>query len=160
MDSKTVKRSMTEAQKKARLANLEKGRQKRKESLKEKHESKEQEYDLSSDSLSSDSDSDNDAFVISRKKKVVPKDVVERSRKSIQMDREPKNHTNLQKDFDELKGMVQELANMQKKQTAKNKSKRSNGGGTKIVVLPQSQSTSNRNSSNDSVMDALRKSLM
>ena len=105
-------------------------------------------------------ESENEAFVISRKKKIVPRDVVERSRKSIQMETDPKNHDNLQKDFDELKGMVQELANMQKKQAAKSKSKRSNGG-TKIVVLPQNTSSNNNNrSSNDSVMDALRKSLM
>ena len=161
VDSKPLKKVMTDKQKNARLLNLEKGRLERKETLKQKQESKGEEYNLSSDeSESNESESDNDAFVISRKKKIVPRDVVERSRKSIQMERDPKNHDNLQKDFDELKGMVQELANMQKKQAAKSKSKRSNGG-TKIVVLPQNTSSNNNNrSSNDSVMDALRKSLM
>ena len=158
------KRTMTEAQKKARLANLEKGRLKRKEALKQKQESKEEEYDLSSESLSSASDgsdeSDNEAFVISRKKKVVPRDVVMKSQRAQRSkSNKPNENENLKQDFDELKNMVQELAMMHKKQAAKKKP-RSGGGSTKIVVLPQSNQNNNTRSSNDSVMDALRKSLM
>ena len=169
MENKTAgpgKRTMTEAQKKARLANLEKGRMKRKEALKQKQErfaDKEEEYDLSSDSLSSASDgsdeSDNDAFVISRKKKVVPRDVVMKSHKNKANKKASINdNENLKQDFDELKNMVQELAMMHKKQAAKKKPR--SGGSTKIVVLPQSNQNNNNRSSNDSVMDALRKSLM
>ena len=156
MDSKNNKKPMTEAQKKARLINLQKGREVRKQ----KQESKGKEYDLSSDSQS-DSESDNEAFVISRKKKVVPKEVVERSRKSVHME-QPQNTNNYQKDFDELRNMVQELAALQKKNKA-NSSKRSNGG-TKIVGLPQNNSHASKNNSqssknDDGTMDFLRKSL-
>ena len=69
------------------------------------------------------------------------------------------DNENLKQDFDELKNMVQELAMMHKKQAAKKKP-RSGGGSTKIVVLPQSNQNNNNRSPNDSVMDALRKSLM
>ena len=110
MDSKNNKKPITEAQKKARLINLQKGREVRKQ----KQESKGKEYDLSSESSQSDSESDNEAFVISRKKKVVPKEVVERSRKSVHME-QPQNTNNYQKDFDELRNMVQDLAALQKK---------------------------------------------
>ena len=102
MDSKNNKKPMTEAQKKARLINLQKSREVRKQ----KQESKGEEYDLSSESSQSDSESDNEAFVISRKKKVVPKEVVERSRKSVHME-QPQNTNNYQKDFGELRNMVQ-----------------------------------------------------
>ena len=157
MDSKNNKKPMTEAQKKARLINLQRGREVRKQ----KQESKGKEYDLSSESSQSDSESDNEAFVISRKKKIVPKDVVERSRKSVHME-QPQNTNNYQKDFDELRNMVQELAVLQKKNKAKS-SKRSNGG-TKIVVLPQNNSHASKNNSqssknDDGTMDFLRKSL-
>ncbi len=158
MEDKKPKKVMTDKQKAARNANLVKARQKRKESLKEKHESKEQEYDLTDSELSSDSDSDNDAFVISRKKKFVPKEVVMKSQRVVKKTDDHEN--NLKKDFDELKCMVEELANMQKKQAVRKKNKRSSGG-TKIVLLPQTSSQgSGRNSIDNSVMEQLRKSLM
>ena len=47
--SLNTKKKMTSKQKEARMKNLEKGRMKRMESLKQKKESKAEEYDLSSD---------------------------------------------------------------------------------------------------------------
>src|SRR3954468_3603464 len=76
---------LTEKQKSARLTNLEAGRKKRAELLKQKR-MKQNEYDLSSEdsesnsnSNSSESDSDNNAFVISKKKKKPEKKVRKRS---------------------------------------------------------------------------------
>lgn len=159
VDSKPLKKVMTDKQKNARLLNLEKGRLKRKETLKQKQESKGEEYNLSSDeSESNESESDNDAFVISRKKKYVPKDVVIKSQKNSNKCSNDDTY-NLKKDFDELRSMVEELATLQKKQ-AKTKTKRSSGG-TKIVVLPQNSSQGNGRSVNESnAIEALRRSLM
>ena len=77
--------------------------------LKQKKEQKPEEYDISSndgslDESDSSSDSD-DAFVISKAKE---------RRKSKQT--EPPSNNNLRGDVDELKTMILELANMQKKQ--------------------------------------------
>src|SRR5437868_5550984 len=104
-------RKMTEKQKAARLANLERGRKKRLESLKQKKEARarggHEEYDLSSvcsDSSETESESENDAFIISKKKK--PKRQKKTSRAKPQDD-------NLRNDVDELKNMVITLANLQ-----------------------------------------------
>jgi hypothetical protein len=146
------KKPMTDKQKAARLLNLERGRQIRKE----KQQAKSQEYDLSSESSeSSDSESDNDAFVISRTKKVVPKEVImkqSRSRKHVEEPRESK----LEKEFDELKNAVYDLM---KKSTKQPKAKRS-GGGTKIVVVPQNVPQSKSRTTNDIVLEALQNSFM
>lgn len=145
------KKPMTDKQKAARLLNLERGRQIRKE----KQQAKSQEYDLSSESSESDSESDNDAFVISRTKKVVPKEVVmkqSRSRKHVEEPRESK----LEKEFDELKNAVYDLM---KKSTKQPKPKRS-GGGTKIVVVPQNAPQSKSRTTNDIVLEALQNSFM
>ena len=124
---------MTDKQKNARLLNLEKGRLKRKETLKQKQESKGEEYDLSSDESESDeSESDNDAFVLSRIKKYVPKEVVMKSQKNHNKSSNNDN-SSLQKDFDVLRSMVEELPTMQKKQ-AETETKRSSGA-TKIVKI-------------------------
>ena len=67
---------------------------------------------------------------------------------------------NLKNEGDGLKHIVEELVNLQKKQHAKKPKKRS-GGGTKIVVLPQQSNSSKPESyHSNSVLDALRKSLM
>ena len=126
--SLNTKKKMTSKQKEARMKNLEKGRMRRMESLKQKKESKAEEYDLSSDaewsSAALESPSDDDAFVISRKKKKVPREVVMRR----------ENHPDyLQKDVDELKSMVKELAILQQKQSKsaakiKSRTKRSSSG--------------------------------
>jgi hypothetical protein len=171
IEHKQVKRTMTDKQKVARLANLERGRKKRLESLQQKKESKargKEEYDLSSDysdSLESDSESDNDAFVISKKKKT-PK-IKEREVKSKKPPRfavMEKTHSrdHLRTDVDDLKYMVMELAKLQKKQNkTTQKQSRKKSGGTKIVVLPQNTSgIVPTKSPNDSLMEALRKSLM
>src|SRR5690606_33289714 len=70
------RKGMTEAQRKARLANLAAGRQKILESIKQKQEeadylSKQESYDLSSEDSfeETESETDDDAFIISRKKK-------------------------------------------------------------------------------------------
>ena len=163
---KPVKRVMTDKQKAARLLNLEKGRKTRMEKLQKSKEPQNEEYDLSSQSSdSSDSESDNEAFVISRKKKVVPKDVVINQQKSKNgrshasiIGENPPNNFASKNDIETLKEAILDLHKKQNKAFAKSKTKRS-GGGTKIVLLPQNTSQSNRGP-NDSVIDQLRKSLM
>ena len=106
MDSKEIKskKPMTEAQKKARLINLQKGREIRKQ----KQQTKAQEYDLSSDSSSDSSESDDDALVVSRKKKVVPKEVVMKQQRTRSSE-EPNNNNNLKEKFRELRNAIQEM---------------------------------------------------
>ncbi|HRP37291.1 MAG TPA: hypothetical protein PLS50_05785 [Candidatus Dojkabacteria bacterium] len=133
---KKPKRKITDAQRAARNDNLAKGRKKRMENIKQKKEMKEQEYDISSDESydsASSSGSDNDAFVISKAKK---KPVKEQPRTHRIISKHPAPDSHLRQDVDELKSMILELANMQKKQHKERKqTKRSSG--TKIVVLPQ-----------------------
>lgn len=161
---------MTEKQKAARLANLERGRKKRLESLQQKKEAKthgvKEEYDLSSNYSGSETEteSDNDAFVISKKKKT-PRFVERRSprpRKRSTVDMKRNVDPNLRTDVDELKFMVMELAKLQKKQTkTSRKQTEKKSGGTKIVVLPQNTAgIVPTKGPNDSLMEALRKSLM
>ena len=161
---------MTEAQKKARMANLANGRKKRMEMLQKKKESPkgtEQEYDLSSDESMSDSSndsSDNEAFVISKKKpkaKPVDKKQKYHGAKVKIAEVEKPMHDNLRHEVDELKSIMMELATMQKKQNkVTRKQSKKPAGSTKIVVLPQNNSGGSHSQANDSVMDALRKSLM
>ena len=106
-----TKKKMTSKHKEARMKNLEKGRMKRMESLKQKKESKAEEYDLSADaewsSAALESPSDDDAFVISRKKKIVPREVVMKAQSSKHKPSRRENHLDyLQKYVDELKIMV------------------------------------------------------
>ncbi len=170
---KKPKRTMTEAQKKARMANLANGRKKRMEMLQKKKETGvPEEYDIDSDessiaSGSSDSDSDN-AFVISKKKKKTPKKAVNFAlggpKQGIISTKPSKHEGALKRDVDELKNIVVELVTLQKQQNkavkkARKQTNRSSGG-TKIVVLPQQNPAPQTKSSNDSMMDALRKSLM
>ena len=146
------KRPMTDKQKAARLANLERGRKKRMESIKQKKEDEQEpkgvEYDLSSEDDRPDlSSSDSDAFVISKKK---PK----KKQKTEKGPLVPLGD-NLRDDFDELKSMVTELAKMQKKQhkSIQRNSAPKKEGGTKIVVLPQNNAPQ-ANRMHDSVMEA------
>ena len=167
-DSKPTKRKMTDKQKTARLANLERGRKKRMESLKQKKdkekEPKQVEYDLnsnSSSSMSSSDESDNDAFIISKRLKKGTKKV-EASHKK-QKSAKGEDFNSIRSDVDELKNMIFDLASLQKKQNKRSSQKREGGrsGGTKIVVLPQNSSPNqSQNKVNDSVLEALRKSLM
>ena len=159
METKS-KRPMTDKQKAARLANLERGRKKRMESIKQKKEVEQEpkgvEYDLSSEDERPElSSSDSDAFVISKKK---PKKKQSKAEKGPLV---PLGD-NLRDDFDELKSMVAELAKMQKKQNKsiqRNSAPKKEGGGTKIVVLPQNNAPQTTRM-HDSVMEALRKSLL
>ncbi len=161
-------KGMTDEQRRVRLDNLARGRKKRAEMVKQKKEQKPEEYDISSndgslDESDSSSDSDNDAFVISKAKKKQPKPVKEKekvlrsSRKSTER-AHSKNNENLKGEVDELKTMIIELANMQKKQ---NKSVRKSrpSGGTKIVVLPQNTSGGSQTKGADDYMEKLRKSI-
>lgn len=153
------KRKMTEKQKAARLANLESARKKRSETIKDKKESEKQEFDLSSqesEQSGDESESDED-FVISKRKKInlpvnkkneKPKEI--RSKKSVMDDYYHQR-------VEDLESMVETLAKLQKKQ-AKRKTSNRSSGGTKIVVLPNTSQT--KSPMNDSVMEALRKSLM
>jgi hypothetical protein len=162
LKSEKPKRVMTEKQQVARLANLEKGRKKRLETIKHQKDQKgngvNEEYDLSSDysNESPSSESDNDAFIISKKKRV-PR-ITTKSHKPQKRYQSP----DLRNEVDEIKNMVIELAKMQQKQNkTKRKTSRKKSGGTKIVVLPQNTSASPPvRGSNDCLIDALRKSLM
>ena len=174
MDSNKVKpkRTMTEKQKAARIANLANGRKKRMEMIKHKKEQSSsalpEEYDISSndgslDESDSSSDSDNDAFVISKAKKKQTKPVTRKEKHSpdrnLKEHKSKSNHPNenLKGEVDELKSMIIELANMQKKQN-KTVRKSRPSGGTKIVVLPQHTSGGGAKT-NDDDMEKLRKSI-
>ena len=172
MDSNKVnkpKRVMTDKQKSARCLNLAAGRKKRMDAIKQKKE-KPDEYDISSndgsidESESSDS-SDNDAFVLTKAKKRSGKtDALQKQLKSKKRETKQPTSDNLRGDVDELKSMMIELANMQKKQHKASKKRSSKkSGGTKIVVLPQQTSApvtaSQIRAHTDSSLDALRKSL-
>lgn len=152
-----TRRPMTEKQKAARLANLEAGRKKRMEMVKQKKTGlpvKHHEYDLSSNE--SDSSSDSDAFVISKKKRVPKKEALTRKQK----DRSKEEIHKFKDDVDELKTMVMELAKLQKKQNKSIKSSKRSGGGTKIVMVPPNQPQPISKPQTDlAYLDALRKSL-
>lgn len=160
---KPTKRQMTDKQKVARLANLERGRKKRLESLQQKKEAKEkgepEEYDLSSDdSESTDTESDADAFIISKKKK---SPAVKSKKARFVAKEKVVAHDHLRTDVDELKDMVMALANLQKKQTKTARKQNRKPNATKIVVLPQNTSgVVPTKGPQDSLMEALRKSLM
>jgi hypothetical protein len=158
---------MTEKQKAARLANLERGRKKRMESIKQKKvddkEPKQVEYDLSSNgSSSSDSDESDNDFIISKKPKVEKAQFLKTPTKhKKQKPVKDPDFDLMRSDVDELKNMIFDLASLQKKQNKRSTQKRESrsGGGTKIVVLPQNSAPS-QNKVNDSMLEALRKSLM
>ena len=173
MDSNEVnkpKRVMTDKQKAARCLNLAAGRKKRMEAIKQKKE-KPDEYDISSNDgsidesdSSDDLSSDNDAFVLTKAKKKSGKtESLQKILKSKKREAKVPKSDNL-RDVDELKSMMIELANMQKKQHKASKKRSSKkSGGTKIVVLPQHASapvtTSKIRAYTDSSLDVLRKSL-
>ena len=174
MDSNEVnkpKRVMTDKQKAARCLNLAAGRKKRMEAIKQKKE-KPDEYDISSNDgsidesdSSDDLSSDNDAFVLTKAKKKSGKtESLQKILKSKKREAKLPKSDNLRGDVDELKSMMIELANMQKKQHKASKKRSSKkSGGTKIVVLPQHASapvtTSQIRAYTDSSLDALKKSL-
>lgn len=168
---KKVKRVMTEKQKAARLANLARGRKKRLENIQQKKEVKPtEEYDLSSQSDSetdSDVSSDNDAFIISKAKKAKraktkePPVKEKKTRFVVGKEKRREIDDGLRTDVDELKFMVMELAELQKKQNKKTrKQTEKKSGGTKIVVLPQSNNNNTTKPPHGDLMEALRKSLM
>ena len=136
MDRKP-KKEITEKQKTARLANLERGRKKRMETLKQKkektNEPQQVEYDIGSEaSDQSSSDSDSSAFIISKKKPV------KKPSKRAKQDKGGDSFNLTKNDVDELKSMMYELASQQKKQNKRSKAKQNEGAGsTKIVLLPQ-----------------------
>ena len=157
------KKVLTDAQKAARLKNIQKASKVRMQNINERKKVKEQEeYDLSSNEENeSSSESDNDAFIISKKKPTKKTKVVEKTIKPRVLDRtfDDKSYK-LKNELDELRNIVTDMALMQKKQhKATRKQTNRTSGGTKIVVLPQSQG-SNQSGPSDTVMDALRRSLM
>jgi len=144
--SEKPKPTITAKQKEARLKNLENGRKKRMELIKQR---KEQDggHDLSS-SEENNTESDSDSgFIISKKKpnKKVAKRP-ERKRDEIEYS------NNLKSEFDELKNIVMEMAVKQNKQAKKKSQPKS--GGTNIVVMPP------QNTQLSAAMEALRKSVM
>lgn len=152
---------MTEKQKAARLANLEAGRKKKAELVKQK-KMQQNEYDLSSSSSDS-CDSESDASFI-MKKVVKPKQNKIKERSLNRSDEanfgfDPK-YDNLKNYVDEIKNSLVELANNQKKQNkATRKQTKRASGGTKIVVLPQNNPQTKTNSEL-AYLESLRKSLM
>ena len=144
----TEKKQITEKQKQVRLENMKKARTKRMQNIKEKKEaSLNEEYDLSSEDPSSESDAGD--FIISKKR---PTQRTKEEAKKVKG-----RDDYLANEMNELKTIVYELASMQKKQH-KVRKRSPKQGGTKIVVLPNNQST--RNASTDSVLEALRKQFM
>ena len=128
---KKPKRKMTEAQTKARLANLAKGRQKRMDMKKNKAE----EFDLSSDYDSeSDTDSsDEEAFVISKKKKSSPKKTKDKRQKN-QGIVDTVIEDPLRKEFVELKSIVLDMAKKQYKASKTAKRTQRASGGTSLTT--------------------------
>ena len=141
---------MTDKQKAARLKNLENGRKKRMELIKQKKQV-DDEYDLSSnDEKESESSDSDDGFIISKKKPVKkPKDIPVKSKPD-----------KLRSEVDELKTMIMELATIQKKQNkAVRKRTERPSGGTKIVVLPNHSANPATLSKINDGMELLRRSL-
>ena len=159
--------TMTEKQKAARIANLANGRKKRMEMIKQKKERKSEEYDISSndgslDESESSSDSD-DAFVTSKAKKRSGKtdamlEMLKKDERPVKEHKLKNLNDGLKGEVDELKNMIIELANMQKKQH-KTARKSRPSGGTKIVVLPQNTSGGSQSKAADDYMEKLRKSI-
>ena len=120
---------ITDKQKAARIANLEKGRLKRLEKLKMKKEDK---HDPSSeDESSSDSESDED-FVISKKKSKAKQPrgrIVDRSSFA--------SETASKSEVDELKKIMMEMAIIQKQQGKAVRKQKRRSRSPKVVVVPQ-----------------------
>lgn len=175
------KRQMTDKQKVARLANLEKGRLKRLGNVNKKKDIEDRskhtvEYDLSSE-YTNDSSSDSEGsgdFVISKKKTKFKENKSISTQKPIKRRKDntkaKPRYNELDKynnDIDELKKMVYTLANLQKEQhrAVKKQSKKTDRsarqGSTKIVVLPQNtQAPTKPRTYHDSTIELLRKSLL
>ena len=159
---KKVRKPMTEKQKAARLANLAAGRKKRMEMVKQRASltDTQQEYDLSSESPS-DSDINSEDFIIKKKsRRSVKKAPLLKKDRELLSERDFRKDDNLRHEVNEIKSVVMELANMQKKTSMRSAKKRSErkSGGTKIVVLPQNNPPT-RSQPNDTLMETLRKSL-
>jgi len=124
--------------------------------LSRKKENKVEEYDVSGSE--SGSDTDNDDFILKRKKPKTRQLVVKE-----RTDKKPKqkddDYLDLKDEMNEMKDMIQQLALLQKKQ---NKKARKKSGGTKLAVvnMPNTPPEIKAPSSHDSLMEALRKSLM
>ena len=117
------KKTITDKQKAASLVNLEKGRKKRMETLKQKQktEKEEKEYDLSSEEENAVSESDDEpAFILSKKPPKVPEKKKE-VKKPVNDETEK-----LKGEFEELKNMMFQLASYQKKQNKKMKNQKEN----------------------------------
>ena len=100
------------------------------------------------------------AFVLTKAKQT--KKTISDPHKKITDNKKSHKDNNLRGDVDELKSMMIELANMQKKQHKASKKRSSKKrGGTKIVVLPQNatSATAQVRAHTDSSLDALRRSL-
>jgi hypothetical protein len=152
---------LTDKQKAARSANLAKGRAKRAEMSKQKQEMKEQKHDEREEDEESDQSSDDEDLIVSKRKSV---------KKKIQVEDDANT---LKKEFSELKSMVYDLATITRKtnKIMKQNSKQVEGSKSTNIynVLPNKtkerkqedeEKTPKTESYNDSLMNALRKSLM
>lgn len=114
-DSKKVVK-ITEKQKAARTANLEKGRAKKKELAEKKKEApKHEEYEIGSDDeYEADESSEEETFTISKQKSKQAKSKPSKETK-------PSREGNLKNKVDALENMIMQLATLQKKQNTKRK---------------------------------------
>jgi len=167
MDSKPIKRKMTDKQKAARNTNLEKARAKRAEMasanrLVPKKSKKKDTDDISSDnssieSFSDDSSSSGEAFTISKTKKSKPTQTKSKRK-------QPKDELVNRNEFNQVINMIENLTNMQKKQLKK-QSKRSSGGGNTTINLPpnivpaSTPVVSHASRPMDPYLEAMRKSI-
>jgi len=149
-----------EAKKRKALENLTKARATRLENLRKmKEQPKEDEYEIDSSDSESDTDDEDFDFVLSKtpKKKDDKKDKQpDKERTPKKKDHRHKEDNKLREDVDQLKTLTAQLIELQKKKAKKKPKPASN----KIIVLPQQGGTTVvKPTSNDSVMDALRRSL-
>ncbi len=142
---------ITDKQKAARIANLEKGRQKRLEKLQQKKESKEQ-YSASEDDTSS-SDSD-EGYVISKKK---PTKIVKTKGRVI----DESSFMGSKNELDELKKIMMEMAIKQKQHDKALRRQNKRSKSPAVVVVPQYGEGHNvPKASNNPVYNALRDKIM
>ena len=150
MENKKPKKAMTKKQEAARLENLARGRKKRMDMLKEKKETVE--YDLSSnDYEQSGSDSD-DGYDLIKKKSVKKEKPKKEEKEHKDKPKEEKLH-DFRNELDELKNIMIDIAKVQKKQS-KRKTHRDK------IIIPIPQSTPQTKTQNESMIEALRRSLL
>lgn len=141
------KGGMTAKQKAARLANLKKGRERKLAKVRAEKSQKNEEYDITSETDDSSGDEvDINDLVLQKKSKST------KHKKGKGRD----DDEDVREDVTQLKSIVSQLVEMQKKKARKPKTKRE----TKIVMLPAHSGSGNKSQKEDDFMAALRRSIM